>query len=238
MSLKELDAKKDGFPDSERNKKLLFLVAVITEMQAAGNELCCCREVTGGAPTTCTNCYVCAAEKASLVDDTRVAVKMQVMQLQVKECANAITGNVSCGCVVEPKSGRRFCWTCDWKLMAGKGPYWKCMKTVQNVQYGEELKTEEEYHVPDGRFRPNNSRNLFVLSLLVSMGRAEMKVSMVMVIRVDCKDWISMKHLVAVGIEVLPHRNSANIEGAPRCGQLGETRNVGEECEGSFEKSY
>ncbi|KAI3956102.1 hypothetical protein MKW98_027416 [Papaver atlanticum] len=35
-----------------------------------------------------------------------------------------------------------------------------------------------------------------------------------------------MKHLVAVGIEVLPHRNSANIEGAPRCGQLGETRNV------------
>lgn len=58
------------------------------------------------------------------------------------------------------------------------------------------------------------------------------------VFRVDRKDWISMKHLVAVGIEVLPHRNSANIEGAPRCGQLGETRNVGEECEGSFEKSY
>lgn len=40
VEFEELDAKKDGFADSEKNKNLLILVVVIAEkMQVTGNEL-------------------------------------------------------------------------------------------------------------------------------------------------------------------------------------------------------
>ncbi|RZC71630.1 hypothetical protein C5167_034801 [Papaver somniferum] len=48
VEFEELDAKKDGFADSEKNKNLLILVVVIAEkMQVTGNELWWARVVVG-----------------------------------------------------------------------------------------------------------------------------------------------------------------------------------------------
>ncbi|XP_026435763.1 non-structural maintenance of chromosomes element 4 homolog A-like [Papaver somniferum] len=82
------------------------------------------------------------------------------------------------------------------------------------------------------------TKNLFALSFLVSMGRAEIKgdddghlvvslrnapnSNLIKCREVQCKhfihvlgyeDWNMMKDLVGVGDEVMPHRNSDNIEG-------------------------
>ncbi|KAI3867963.1 hypothetical protein MKX03_035179 [Papaver bracteatum] len=95
------------------------------------------------------------------------------------------------------------------------------------------------------------AENLFTLSILVSMGRAEIKGDddghLVVSLRnapnsnlikcgeVQCKhfihvlgykDWNMMKDFVGVGDEVMPHRNSGNIEGDLSAGKFLKLENV------------
>ncbi|KAI3892228.1 hypothetical protein MKX03_026890 [Papaver bracteatum] len=94
-------------------------------------------------------------------------------------------------------------------------------------------------------------KNLFALSFLVSMGRAEIKGDddghLVVSLRnapnsnfikcgeVQCKhfihvlgykDWNMMKYFFGVGDEVMPHRNSGNIEGDISAGNFLKLENV------------
>lgn len=117
------------------------------------------------------------------------------------------------------------------------------IETDQNVStMFDALKTRKksvkvEHVIMNRNSFAQTAENLFSLSFLVSMGRAEIKVDgdghhvvslrnapyskstksgeikcKQFVFRVDYKDWNSMKDLVAIGDEVMPHRNSAIIE--------------------------
>ncbi|KAI3966894.1 hypothetical protein MKW92_012959 [Papaver armeniacum] len=94
------------------------------------------------------------------------------------------------------------------------------------------------------------AKNLFALCCLVSMGRAEIKgdnghqvvslrnapnSNLIKCGEVRCKrfihvlgykDWKMMKDLVGVGDEVMPHRNSDNIEGDLSAGNFLKLENV------------